>query len=122
MQAHRLGNLISDPHHGIERGHRLLEDHGDAISANFPHFVFVEIEKVGAFEHNGAADNPARRIGHEAHDRKRGHALAASGLADDGQGLAATNIERNVIDSPEQPRRCEENRLQALHVENHLSD
>ncbi len=27
MQANRLGDLVSDPHHRIERGHRLLEDH-----------------------------------------------------------------------------------------------
>jgi len=82
----------------------------------------MRFPRIARISSSSRSDNPARRIGHEAHDRKRGHALAASGLADDGQGLAATNIERNVIDSPEQPRRCEENRLQALHVENHLSD
>jgi hypothetical protein len=54
-------------------------------------------------EHDGAADNPARRIGHQAHDRKRRHALAAAGLADDRQGFAATHAERNVVDSLEQP-------------------
>ena len=48
-------------------------------------------EQIGAFEHDGAADDPARRIGHQPHDRKRGHALAAAGFADDRQRLAAAN-------------------------------
>ena len=69
---------------------------------------------------NGAADDPARRIRHQPHDRQRGHALAAAGLADDGQRLAAANAERDVVDRLEQPRIGEEHRLQVLHVENRL--
>ena len=93
MQADRLGDLVADPHHRVERGHRLLEDHRDAVAADRAHLVFVEAEKIGAFEHDGAADDLARRVRHQAHDRKRGHALAAAGLADDGQRLAATDVE-----------------------------
>ena len=32
MQHHRLGDLVADRQHGIERGHRSLEDHGDAAA------------------------------------------------------------------------------------------
>ena len=120
MQPNRLGDLVADPHHRVERGHRLLEDHRDAVAADRAHLGLVEAEQVGAFERHAAADDPARRIRHQPHDRQRGDALAAAGLADDRQRLAAANAERNVVDRPEQPRIGEEHRLQVLHVENHL--
>ena len=120
MQANRFGDLVADPHHRVERGHRLLENHRDAVAADRAHLGLVEAEQVGAFEHHGAADDPARRIGHQPHDRQRGHALAAAGLADDRQRLAAADAERDVVDRLEQPRIGEEHRLQVLHVENRL--
>ena len=40
MRQHCLGNLVSDAHHRIERGHRLLEDHADAGAANMAHLRF----------------------------------------------------------------------------------
>src|SRR5436305_192 len=122
MQASRLGDLVSDPHHRIERGHRLLENHRNAVAPDLPHPVLVEIEKIGAFERNRAADNPAGRVGYQAHDRKRGDALAATGLAHDRQRLATTDLEGDIVDRLEQPRTGEENRLQALDVENRLFD
>ena len=120
VQPDHFGDLVADPHHRVERGHRLLEDHRDAIAADLPHLGLVELEQIGAFEHHGAADDPARRIGHQPHDRQRGHALAAAGFADDRERLAAANHERNVVDRLEQPRIGEEHRVQVLHVENRL--
>ena len=38
------------------------------------------------------ADDPARRVRHQAHNRQRGHALAAAGFADNRQRLAATDM------------------------------
>ena len=68
------------------------------------HLVFVESEQIGAFEHDRAADDPARRIGHQPHDRQRGHALAAAGFADDRQRLAAADVKETsstALNSPE---------------------
>src|ERR1700694_1113072 len=122
MQPYRLGDLVSDPHHRIERGHRLLENHRNAISPDLPHPVLVEIEKIGSFELNRAADDPAGGVGDEAHDRQRGHALAATGFAHDRQRLATADVERDVVDGLEQPRTREEHRPQPLDVENRLLD
>src|SRR6185312_5801284 len=117
MQPHRLADLVADPDHRVERGHRLLEDHGDAIAANLAHLRFIETEQVGAFEHDLAADDTAGRIGHQAHDRQRADALAAAGFADDRQCLAALDVEGDVVDGTEQAGTGEEHRLQALYLE-----
>ena len=34
VDQHRLGDLVADPHGRVERGHRLLEDHGDVAAAD----------------------------------------------------------------------------------------
>ena len=37
MQPDRLSDLLTDRHHRVERGHRLLEDHAHASTALGPH-------------------------------------------------------------------------------------
>jgi hypothetical protein len=37
VQAQRLGDLVADGEHRVERGHRLLEDHRDAVAADRAH-------------------------------------------------------------------------------------
>ncbi len=39
---HGLGDLISDAHDGVERGHGLLKDHGDARAAQLAHGIVGE--------------------------------------------------------------------------------
>ena len=46
----RLGDLIAQCKYGIERGHRLLEDHGDAVAAYLANFVFANPQQVAALE------------------------------------------------------------------------
>src|SRR3984893_8717748 len=119
MQPDGLRDLVADPHHRIKRGHRLLKDHRNAISPDLAHLVFVEPEQVAAFEHDRASTDLAGGLRPQPHDRKRGDALAATGFADDGKRLTATNMKRDVVDGPEQARVREEHSLQALHVEHH---
>src|SRR5215475_748671 len=116
MQPHGFADLVADPDHRIERGHRLLEDHGDAIAADLAHLGFVEGEQVGTLEQDLAADDAPGRVGYETHDRERTDALAAAGLADDRQRLAALDVEGYVVDGAKQAGIGEEDRLQALHV------
>ena len=94
MQAQRFGDLVADRNHRVERGHRLLEDHRDRLPRIARISASLEAEQVGAFERHRAADDPARRVRHQPHDRQRGHALAAAGLADDRQRLARGDAER----------------------------
>src|SRR5579862_9879884 len=42
MCEDRLGNLISDAHDRVERGHWFLENHGDARSTKLAHGFVVE--------------------------------------------------------------------------------
>ena len=39
MCEHGFGNLIADAHHRIQSGHRLLEDHRDALAAYMLHLA-----------------------------------------------------------------------------------
>jgi hypothetical protein len=46
VDARDLRDLIPHREDRVQRGHRLLEDHGDAIAANLPHLGVGEREQV----------------------------------------------------------------------------
>ena len=81
MQPGRLADLPADLKHGVERGHRVLEDHRDLPSPNLPHLVFAELGEVLALEHHFAAHDLAGPL--QTHDAESSHGLAATGLPDD---------------------------------------
>jgi hypothetical protein len=97
VQLHALGDLPADAQHRVERGHRLLEDHRDAVAADGAHLALGECEKVAASVAHGAGMAP-RRHRHEAQDRERGDALAAARFADDAERLAVAHAERHAVD------------------------
>jgi hypothetical protein len=98
VQPHCLADLIADRVHGIERRHRLLEDHRDPVAADRAHLVEADREQVLARVLDRAAGDPARRARDEPHDRERGHRLAAAGLADDAERAARGDLERHAVD------------------------
>ena len=55
--AKALGDLVGDPHHRVERGHRLLEHHPDLAAADVAHGRLRQPEELPA----GEADRPASR-------------------------------------------------------------
>ncbi|KUG29211.1 hypothetical protein ASZ90_000913 [hydrocarbon metagenome] len=87
MQADGLGDLLAHPQDGIERGHGLLEDHGDAVAAHPAHGVRGEGAQVRAVEEHPPGVHASRRL-HQPQNGQPEHRLAAPGLADHGQGLA----------------------------------
>ncbi len=87
VQHADLGDLLADGQHGIERRHRVLEDHRDRIAANPPHLRLAELQQVASLEQDPAADDAARRGRDQAQHRERSNALAAAGFADDAQRL-----------------------------------
>jgi hypothetical protein len=99
VQEQRFADLPADGHDRVERGHRLLEDHRDVVAADGPHRRRFEGEQVDTVERNGAADD-APGIVDEPHDGERGDAFAATAFADDRQGFAALQHERDAIDRP----------------------
>ena len=98
MRQDRLGQLPPDRQHRIERGHRLLEDHGDLGAAHLAHLALAERRQFAAAERDAAAGNPRHRLGQKPHDRKRRHRLAGARLAGDAQRLAGGDVEGDVVD------------------------
>ncbi len=84
----RLGDLPADGENGIQRRHRLLEDHADIAAPNFTHFLVGELHEVAAGEENLAARDPPWRVRDQAQNRQRPDGLARPALADDRDRLA----------------------------------
>ena len=117
MDEQRLHDLLSDRQDRIERGHRLLEDHGDVASAHRAHLVVGEIEQVAPLEQDAARGNAGGVLGQQPHDGERGNRLAAAGFADDGHDLAAVDAVGNAVDRADGAARGLEADVQILHLE-----
>src|SRR5207245_10200883 len=66
VQAQRLGDLLTDGEGGVQRGHRVLEDHRDAPAAELAHLVERLGEELFAVEQDLPAYAAAARLGVEA--------------------------------------------------------
>ena len=108
VAANRLRDLVADGVDGIERGHRLLKDHRDLAAPDAANPLLRDLHQILALqEHPTGGDAPGWR-GDHAQQRERGHALAASALADDAERLATAQREADVGQNPDLP---------ALHAE-----
>jgi len=72
VEHDRLGDLIAHGVDRVERGHRLLKDHGDVVATNAAHLGLGKLEQVLGLavltaEPDLAPRNHARRHGDEAH-------------------------------------------------------
>src|SRR5690606_20846591 len=94
-----LGELAPDGEHGVGRGHGVLEHHSDARPPHLPEGFLGQGDQVLALERGGAGDG-GRWARDEAEQREHADALAAAGLADDGQGLAGRHRPRHAVHDP----------------------
>ena len=90
-EAHAQGlvDLLADAHDRVERGHRVLEDHGDLGAPDRALLVLArahDLEAVDARTSRSRVDVDAWL---ETHDGAREHGLARARLADDAEGLVA---------------------------------
>ena len=120
MEPHGFRDLVADREHRVQAGHRLLEDHRDVVAADVAHLVLREREQVTPVEPDLPLDDLARRRLDEAHDRVRGDALAAAGLADQAQRCAALDPEVHPVDGPDDAVHHVEVRAQAAHLQEHV--
>ena len=119
MQPHRLADLGADGQHRIERGLRLLEDHRHPAAAHLAHLGFGQGQEFGSAElRRTGRDPPGRR--QQTHQRQRRHRLAAARLAEQGEGLAATDVERQPIDHARGPGRITQLGRQSRDVQERL--
>lgn len=91
MNLERLGDDILDSKTGIKGGERILKNDLQ-VAAQPPQFAGIRREQVPACKHDRAG-----RGFDQAEDQASQRALAGAGFADQTEGLAGVNIERNVI-------------------------
>ncbi len=96
MQHQHFHQLILDLHVGIQRGHGVLEDHGDLLGADLVELVFRQIEdlvtlKLGRPRYDAV-------LGQQPHDGKCRLGFAGARFADDPQSFACGEREIEVVD------------------------
>ena len=101
MTQNALDDLLADRQHRVERGHRLLKDHRDAIAAKLAQGRRRKLHKIDAVEQDLAAGDSPGRARHQAHDRQRRHTLATTGLADDAQRSSRIDRKADSVDRRE---------------------
>ena len=75
MKLRDLHQLFRDAHEWVERSHRVLKDHADALAANLAHVVVRERHDVLPVKEHLARYDPTGRARDETYDRKIGHGL-----------------------------------------------
>ncbi len=98
MQLQDFHHLLRDRVQRVERGHRLLEDHGDLVAAHLPQLLLVGLQQVLSFEQDLPAWMAGRRVGQELQHRQRRHRLARTGFAHQRHRLALADVEGDVVD------------------------
>jgi hypothetical protein len=91
----RLGHLPFDRQERIERGHRVLEDHADAVAANLVQRRFVHVQQVLA-----AIGRGARYLAVASEETQQRHhclALAGAGFADDAERAPRFERKRHAL-------------------------
>ena len=86
-----FGDLAADGHDGIERGHRLLKDHGDLAATDPAQGCRSLQEQIESGAFAGIPEDLAFDAGcgvEEAWDGESGGAFAGAGLADEAEDLA----------------------------------
>src|SRR5262249_12237299 len=93
-----LADLALDGVQRIQRRHRLLKDHRDAVAANAAQGGGWSADELGVLKADAAGGVRRVRIRQQLKDRQCGHRLARAALADQRQRLAAREIEADARD------------------------
>ena len=99
VQAQHLADLEADREHRIERGHRLLEDHGDVLAAQRAARGDRQLQQLAPLEAHARIRIHERRVRRQqAHHRQRADRLAAARFSDQRHGGIAGHVEGNALD------------------------
>ena len=96
MDLQNLADLPLDRVQRIERGHRLLEHHGDVGTTDLAQFRLRQDQNVPPLEQDATAGMDGAAI-EETQDRQGRHRLARPGLAHQGHRLAPVDREAHAI-------------------------
>src|SRR5205085_6469291 len=95
--AHRVDELVTDAHHGVERVHRALEDHRDVEPPELAQLLVALADEILTTEADAAAGDSSRRP-QDLHDGVRDGRLAAARLAGQPEDLALSDVEVDAVD------------------------
>ncbi|MNL08624.1 hypothetical protein D3C87_1293520 [compost metagenome] len=91
-----LGDLRADPVKRIERGHRLLENHGDFRATDFVQLVDRQAYQLASTILRRALNDAVGS--QEAHDAHHGLAFAGAGFPDDSERFTLLYVEIDTFD------------------------
>ena len=98
VEIKRLGDLLLDAVERVERGHGLLEDHGDAIAPDRLERSRRRMHEILALEQDAALGVvPRDRIRQQLQDRECRHRLSGAAFADERQCLALREVEGHAF-------------------------
>ena len=89
-------NLLSDRLHRIQRCHRLLENHADVSTADFPKLRFRHFPKILSVKQN-LSPGYLSGILQNLEQRSAGHTLSAAALSDQTEGLLLPDGKGDLI-------------------------
>src|SRR5450759_518542 len=101
MGAQRLHDLPADGVHRVERGHRVLEDHGYLVAANLHQLVVAAAEQLGPAKSDRAPES--RGPGQHPEYSQRGHGLPGARLPHDAQDLPRLEPVAHAADGMHHP-------------------
>ena len=78
VHQHDLFNLLTNAHQGAQGRHRLLEDHGDAVSTQLAPFIFIKVRDVLTFKMNLSTRYMNMRFGQQPHQCFAQHRFAGA--------------------------------------------
>ena len=87
-----LRDLVADREHGVQRRHRILEDHRHLAAAEVAKLLLRHRQEVLPLVQRLAGGDAAGRHRRQPEHGEHRHALARSGLADDAEHLAGIQV------------------------------
>ena len=100
VELQDLGQLLADGEHRVKGGHGLLEDHGDAVSADAAKLLLRAVQQVVPLEKDLTSDRGLGRR-QKAQDGQGGNGLAAAGFPHQTQGFAGHKVKAYPGQSPD---------------------
>ena len=99
VQLNHLLNLVAHGFHRIQRGHGVLEDHGNLLTPDVPHLLGGELQEITSLIEDLAACDLRRGIRQNPHDAEGCGGFTGAGLAHQAQGLAHGDVQVQPVDS-----------------------
>ena len=117
VDADDVLDLVADLEHGVERGQRVLEHHGDLAAAEVLHLLVALGQEVLAAVADLAAGDLGLGLLQQAEDGEPGDGLAAAGLAHEAEDLAVVHADVDAVQRLDEAAHAAELQLEAAHPE-----